>query len=104
MPSSKPRLTSLPEAAPDESSRKTRVVGESTVLRAPTRTFLAPFRSLVRSGFESHRGQGPIEISDQIVAILDADGESHEIVGDTQCVALRFWNRSMRHNGGMIDQ
>ena len=110
--SPKPGLTSLPEAGSDESARKTRVVREFTVF-APRPGPSSPdgigivrsgFRSLVRSGFKSHRGQGPIEVSDQIFAILDADGQSRQIVSDTQCVALRFWNRSMSHDGGMFDQ
>ena len=61
-------------------------------------------RSLVRSGFKSHRGQGSIEVSDQIFAILDADGQSHKVVGDAQRFTLSVWNRSMSHNGGMFDQ
>ncbi len=93
----------IPEAGSDESARKTRVVGERSV-SAPDPDLPRSLRSLVRSGFQSHRGQGLIEVSDQIFAILDANGQSDEIVRDTQRFTLRFGNRSMRHDGGMIDQ
>ena len=69
----------LPEAVSDESARKTRVVGTEVCSRPDPDL---P-RRLVRTGFRSDGGQCAIQVGYQIFAILDADGQSHEIVSDT---------------------
>src|SRR6185312_12344976 len=48
--------------------------------------------------------QRVIEVGDQVVEILDADGKADEGVADAERLALLRWQRGVRHDGGMLDQ
>src|SRR5262249_49470094 len=53
---------------------------------------------------ESDRVERVAQVAPQVVDVLDPARQAHERIVDTQCRALRFRNRAVRHQRGMLDQ
>ena len=46
----------------------------------------------------------PVEVSDEVLLVLDADGEAHEAVGYASSFALLAWDGGVGHGRGVCDQ
>src|ERR1017187_6872393 len=52
----------------------------------------------------SDRGEGGLQIVDQIAHVFDANGKTHQRISDAERFPLLLRNRCVRHKRGMIDQ